>query len=409
MPLAYLVNQYPKVSHTFIRREIRGLEARGERILRFSIRRSQDRSLDGEDLEEEARTEYCLDGGVAPLLLATARVAVTRPARLLDALGVAVRMGRRSPRGILRHLAYLAEACHLLGRMQAGGADHVHAHFGTNAATVALLLHRLGGPPYSLTVHGAEEFDAPEALSLGRKIEESSFVIGISSFGASQLRRWIPTSAYDKVHVVRCAVDEAFLREVSPVPETSRTLLCVARLSAEKCPLDLVSAVATLRDEGCDAQLVFAGDGDLREAVEGRARRLGVEDAVEVTGFLTSAQVRSRIRDARCVVLPSVAEGLPVVLMEALAMGRPVVATWVAGVPELVRPGENGWLVPPGDPPALVAALREALESSSQRLSAMGKAGHERVRRVHHLETEVAELAALFARHRPDRPGDAAR
>jgi colanic acid/amylovoran biosynthesis glycosyltransferase len=396
MTVAYLVNQYPHVSHSFIRREIAALEAQGVAVARFSVRPAPDDLVDPADLAERGRTTVLLAAGAAGLLLAAARALVTSPVRFVRALGLTVRLGHRSDRGVLRHLAYLAEACLLLRRLRAAGADHLHAHFGTNPAAVALLTRILGGPPYSFTVHGPEEFDRPEALSLGAKIEHAAFVVAVSDFGRGQLFRWCGHAHWPKVRVVHCGLDGSFLgREPTPVPAAPR-LVCIGRLCAQKGQLLLLDAAARLAKEGVDFTLVLAGDGPMRPDVDAAIRRHGFEAQVRVTGWLRNAAVRDEIRAARALVLPSLAEGLPVVLMESLALGRPVVATAVAGVPELVRPGENGWLIPAGSVQELTAALRAVLREGPERLTALGRAGAARVAERHDASREAAELAALF-------------
>jgi glycosyltransferase involved in cell wall biosynthesis len=393
--VAYLVNRYPAVSHTFIRREIEGLEAAGLEVLRYSVRGAEPGELvDPQDLRERERTAVLLDAGAPALALAALGAALGRPARFLRALALALRIGSRSPRGRLRHLAYLVEACLLRRVLAREGAAHLHAHFGTNPATVALLCRLLGGPPYSLTAHGPEEFDRPEALALPAKIRHAAFVVGISEFGRSQLRRWAEPRDWPKLHVVRCGVDSAFLAPSDP-PAAPRAV-CVGRLCVDKAQNLLVEAAARLAAEDRQFELVLVGDGDLRPLVEERIRSLGLEGRVQLRGWLGGEGVRAEIRAARCLVLPSLAEGLPVVLMEALALGRPVISTTVAGIPELVEPGRNGWLVPPGSVDALAAALREALEMPPGRLAELGRAGSARVAERHDARREAARLAGLL-------------
>jgi colanic acid/amylovoran biosynthesis glycosyltransferase len=192
MHIAYLVNQYPKVSHTFIRREINALEARGVQVTRLAIRPSPDRLIDPADLAEVRQTRCIL--GAGPLQFAQALVAVLlqQPLGMLTAMRAAWSMGRRSERALLKHAAYLLEACVLRLWLRSQDIDHVHVHFGTNSAAVALLSHLMGGGDYSLTVHGPEEFDMPSALALEDKIRHARFVVAISSFCRSQLYRWTP-------------------------------------------------------------------------------------------------------------------------------------------------------------------------------------------------------------------------
>jgi len=401
MKVAYLTNQYPKVSHTFIRREIRALEARGISVERFSIRATDDRLVDPADLEEQARTHVILSRGVAGLLFALLRTAFTRPARFCEGLRLAWSIGRRSDRGVLRHFAYLAEACLLAGRLRSLGVEHLHAHFGTNPAAVALLCRALGGPKYSFTVHGPEEFDRPEALCLREKIRRADAVVAISNYGRSQLYRWCDYDDWPRIHVVRCGVDEMFLgASVSPVPDVPK-LVCVGRLCEQKGQLLLVEAAAKLCGAGVACQLILVGDGPFRQPLESLARQLGISDRITITGWKSSGEVRDEIVAARGLVLPSFAEGLPVVIMEALALGRPVISTYVAGIPELVVPGECGWLIPAGSVDRLADAMREALETPVDQLSRMGATGAARVNEQHSAAREAAKLAELFKPRRP--------
>ncbi|MBP3960057.1 glycosyltransferase family 4 protein [Gemmata sp. G18] len=393
--VAYLVNQYPHVSHSFIRREIRAAEEDGLRVLRVSIRRPSVTLVDKGDQEEQWQTQVLLDRGLLGLAAACAWTAGTRPVRWVRAAVLAWRLGRRSGRR-LRAAVYLAEACLLVRWLRRGGAEHLHAHFGTNPTDVAVLARVLGGPPFSFTVHGPEEFDRPEALSLGDKIARAAFVVAVSSFGRSQLFRWCRPNDWPRVRVVRCGVDAAFL-DGGPIPPTAEPrLVCVGRLAEQKGQLVLVDAAARLAKSGVDFQLVLAGDGPMRPQIESAIAAHGLGDRVRITGWLSNDAVRAEMVAARLVVLPSFAEGLPVVLMEALALGRPVVTTYVAGIPELVRNGANGWLVPAGDPVALAEALAEGLRTGTARLEDMGRAGVEAVRAAHDIRREASKLVELF-------------
>ena len=399
MTVAYLVNQYPQTSQSFIRREIAGLEAMGIVVERFSLRRWDGKLADPADEAERNRTRVVLGVGAAGLAGAVIREMFTRPARFFRALRLTIEVGNRSDRGLLRHSAYLAEACVLRKWLAACGATHLHAHFGTNSTTVAMLCRELGGPSYSFTAHGPEEFDALEGLSLGRKIERAKFVVAISSFGRAQLCRCCPPQSWGKIRVVRCGVDRSFLNSsqaISPPASESRKFVCVGRLESQKGHLQLVEAVAGLVAEGIAIQITLVGDGSMRAMIEQRIRELRLENTIRLSGWLSGAQVREEIVASRALVLPSFAEGLPVVLMEALALGRPVIATWVAGIPELVEPGKCGWLVPAGDGAALKRALREALETDCSRLAEMGAEGRRRVIENHDSTVEARKLAELF-------------
>jgi glycosyltransferase involved in cell wall biosynthesis len=394
--IAYLTNQYPKVSHSFIRREIEALERLGVDVARYALRGWDNELVDPQDVEERSRTRYVLRGGALALGWALLKVAVARPVALARAVSRATGLGWRSERGVLRHLVYLAEACVLLHWCRAGGIGHLHAHFGTNPAAVALLLRGLGGPSFSFTVHGPEEFDSPLALSLREKIHQAAFVVAVSSYGRSQLYRWVDYAHWNKIRVVHCGLDKAFHADLAQEVAARPRLVCVGRLCEQKGQFLLLEAVARLASEGVPVELVLAGDGELRGDLERLIEAQGMAGFVNITGWVDSKRVRDEILSARVLVLPSFAEGLPVVIMEAMALGRPVVSTYVAGIPELVIPGETGWLVPAGDADALAEVLREALEADAASLAEMGKRGRERVLQRHDADQEASKLRNIF-------------
>jgi glycosyltransferase involved in cell wall biosynthesis len=397
MRVAYLVTYYPRVSHTFIRREIAALEAQGVEVERFALRRAPDAVVDEDDQREAARTRVILDGSPLALLAATLRAALLSPLRFLHALRLALRMGRASERGLLKNLGYLVEACVLRGWLAQSGCAHVHAHFGTNSTAAAMLCHELGGPGYSFTAHGPDEFDSPVGLGLREKIERARFVVAISSFARSQLWRHCSYGHWSKVQVVRCGLDGGFL-DAEPVPIADRPrFVSVGRLSGQKGYPLLIEAAARLAAEGRDFELTLVGDGELRGELEALIDRHALRARVTITGLADGERVRAELRAARVFVLPSFAEGLPVVIMEALALGRPVLATTVAGIPELVSP-ECGWLVPPGSVDALVQAMQTALVTPVAELERMGEVGRARVRKQHDVRIEAAKLRVLFER-----------
>lgn len=393
--IAYLVNTYPGPSATFIRRELTEIEAQGATVSRLALRRWDGELVDPLDQAESHRTRAVLEVGAPGLLRSLATAAVSRPARFLRALRAAIRMGRRG-NGVARHLIYLAEASVLLGWHRELETDHVHAHFGTNSTTVALLCRLLGGPPYSFTVHGPEEFDQPIGLSLGEKVAGSAFAVTISEHGGSQLRRWASYDQWPKIQVVHCGLDSMFLKAPPvPVPSAPR-LVCVGRLAEQKGLPILIEAAGRLHAEGVEFELTLVGDGPLRGELESLIAQLDLNGRVHLAGWRSNAEVRDLLLNGRALVLPSFAEGLPVAIMEALALGRPVVGTWIAGTPELVLPGVNGWLVPPGSVDGLYKAMREVLEADPEDLERMGRSGAERVAQRHDIAIEARKLGDLI-------------
>jgi colanic acid/amylovoran biosynthesis glycosyltransferase len=375
MKVAYLINQYPKVSHTFVRREIAALQADGIQILRYSIRRFPEPLVDSLDQAEARQTHVLLACPKWRMLGTVAAAALIRPIRFLRALRTTLRMARRSNRGLIRHLAYLTEACLLRHQLALQEINHVHAHFGTNSATVALLTHELGSVSYSFTTHGPEEFDQAVQWSLGEKIEKAAFVIGVSHFGRSQLCRQCDYQFWDKIHVVRCGVDGDYLdTAATPVPHT-RKLVSIGRLSEQKGQLLLIEALGRLCQQNLRIELQLIGDGEFRSQIERAIAEHGLQDSVKIAGWADSNTIRCALDECCAFVLPSFAEGLPVVIMEAMARARPVLSTYIAGIPELVRPGKNGWLVPAGSVEDLANALRKVVTTPFETLTEMGQSG----------------------------------
>lgn len=400
MKIAYLINQYPKVSHSFIRREILALERQGFEVERFALRGWADQLVDAEDLREREKTRYLLRDGAPALAKAMLAELVRAPGRFFGAAKLAMRMARRADRPLPLHLIYLAEACRMVGWMRASGVRHLHAHFGTNPAEVAMLARALGGPAYSFTVHGPEEFDKPEFLHIKEKIARSAFVVAISSFGRSQLFRWIPYTDWPKVEIVHCGLEPAFHAGAAVPPPAAPRLVCVGRLCEQKGQLLLVRAVAQLVARGVAVELVLAGDGEMRSEIDTLIARHQLQDVVRITGWISSDQVRAEILASRALALPSFAEGLPVVVMESMALRRPALTTYVAGIPELVHDGENGWLIPAGDVEAVAAGLERVLATPLDQIAAMGERAHQRAVERHSIDTEAAKLAFLIKRER---------
>jgi colanic acid/amylovoran biosynthesis glycosyltransferase len=390
--LAYLCNLYPAVSHSFVRREIEGVEHAGHEVHRFSLRPARADLKDEADLREASRTEAVLNQGFVQLLLAALALFLSRPIRSFTALAAAFRLSGPGLKSKARHLAYLLEAAWLARRLEYLRVEHLHAHFGTNPAAVASLAHRFGGPPFSFTVHGPDEFDAPVGLSLRAKIEAATFVAAISSYGKSQLMRWSPPEQWDKIKVIRCGLDAAFLNApAEAAPADSTEFVCIARLSAQKGLPLLVAACDRLRATGESFSVTIIGDGELRESLNTEIRRRQLEDRVTLAGICSSSEIREHLLRARAFVLPSFAEGLPVVIMEALALSRPVIATAIAGIPELVD-SECGWPIPAGSEGALAEAMAGALRALPEDLARKGEIGRERIRRMHDAGNNAAVL-----------------
>lgn len=392
---AWLTGEYPKVSHTFIGREIAALRAQGIDILTCTIRRTHPRDVMADQAEEAASTYAVVDTARrAPhrLLAAHARIIARSPMTWLRAFRLALATGSPGIKARLWQLFYFAEAGLLAEHLRAKGVTHLHNHFSKASCSVAMLTSALSGIPFSFTMHGPDIFFEPERWRLDAKIARARFVCCISDFCRSQAMLFSDPAHWAKLHIVHCGIDPALYARADRAPGAH--LVVVGRLAAVKGVAVLIEAMARL--DIPDLHLTLVGDGPERAALETLARDRGVKARITFAGYKTSAEVARILSTADAFVLPSFAEGLPVVLMEAMATGLPVIATQIAGIPELVRDGENGRLVPPGNVDALARAIGEVL-SDPVRAKTHGQAGQVRVRTEHSAEIEAARLRTLLA------------
>jgi colanic acid/amylovoran biosynthesis glycosyltransferase len=394
-PVLYLVNRYPGISHTFIRREIQALEALGLPVIRTSIRSGGD-LVDPLDQAEERITDRLLDSKKR-LAAALPWALFSRPAGFFHALADMVRMMRRSDRSMIRHAICVIEACALARKVRQQSARHIHAHFGTNSTEVAMFAATIAGCSFSFTVHGCEEYDKPEALGLRLKIARARFVVAVSYFGRAQLLRWCRAEDRVKVQLVRCGLDRSsFETPDKASPSYPARFVCVARLCAEKALTTLLEACAILVREGQPFELVIVGDGEMRDELEAMIRVKSLSAHVRITGWMDGPAVRREIEASRALVMSSFAENLPVVIMEAMALRRPVIATAVGGIAELVAAYETGWLVPPGSPEDIAKAMSACLDAPDSEIARMGENGRMRVIRNHDAAKEAGKLALLL-------------
>lgn len=397
MTLAYILNTYPQPSHSFIRREVAALEASGHAVTRIAMRRPTMPLVDPLDHAERDRTHYLLERGAAHLAGAVIRRLLRAPGCSLRALRLAWRLGAPAFPGRLRQLVYFAEGCAVANRCAAAGVTHMHAHFGTNSAAVAMLAHVAGGPRYSFTIHGPEEFDAPRALGLGEKVARAAFTVAISSFGRSQICRWAAPGDWPRIKVVHCGIEPLNYQLSESVPDGPLRLVSIGRFSEQKGQLALIDAMRRVVRDHPQTHLELIGDGEMRPQIEAAIARAGLGAQITLTGWLSEGEVGAALVRAHALVMPSFAEGLPMVLMEAMASGRPVIATYVAGIPELVQPGETGWLVPAGDPSALAGAVADLARTDAGRRAEMGCKARARALARHDVSVEAARLAGHIA------------
>lgn len=394
MKIAYLTGEYPRATDTFIQREVAALRALGIEVDTCSIRRTGDEHLVGEEQRAEAaRTFHVLPAALNPVTLLRAKLSALRaPGRFLRSLALAWRTAPKGVRGRLYNLIYFAEALVLAHHMRARGVEHLHNHIAKSSCTVAMLASALSGIPYSFTLHGPDIFFAPEHWRLDEKIARARFVACISEFCRSQAMMWSDRAHWGKLRIVHCGVEP---ERYAPGQRDGTRLMFVGRLSAVKGVPVLLEAFAAARAERPDLRLTLVGDGPDRTALEADVEARGLAGAVAFAGYRSQTEVAEMLAVHDVLVLPSFAEGVPVVLMEALAAQIPVIATAVGGVGELVKDGDTGLMVPPGDEAALSRAILSVMGDGAMR-ERMGMAGRARVEADFTVTVEAARLARLF-------------
>jgi glycosyltransferase involved in cell wall biosynthesis len=397
MHIAYLTSQYPAPSHTFIRREIQALRERGLRIDTFSTRRPDEvDSLSAVDRAEYANTSYLLPAEPLSLCWAHLWALLRHPLRYLRALGQTLRHRVPGLRGLLWSLFYFAEATYLARQLRMRGIQHVHNHFANGAANVGMLAARFLNLPWSLTLHGISEFDYPAGIMLAEKLKVAEFVACVSHFGRSQAMRLVAPRYWGKLLVVRCGIELHALPQRREHPGARLRIVCVARMSPEKGLAGLMEAFSRVLLEGIDAELHLIGDGPELLELREQAHRLGLGDRCLMPGRVSEPQALAHIADADVFAMASFMEGLPVVLMEALALRVAVVAPRVAGIPELVEHSVSGLLFNPGDWDDLSQQLLALLNDESLRRR-LARNGQERVERDFDVASTVDVLFAQYA------------
>lgn len=394
--VAYLTGCYPKASHTFIQREIAAIRDLGTNVQTFSIRRPSLAELIGPE-EEAAATEtfYVLAAAVKnPIRLLSAHLGLIAksPKRWLKALGLATRTARPGFKGGLRQGAYFLEAGLIAREMNAMGIAHLHNHFADSSCNVAMLVSSLSGIPFSFTLHGPTELFEPESWHLGEKVKRAAFTVCISHFCRSQAMLFSDPVDWDRLEIVHCGVNPVRYAVAPPSAKKALNLLFVGRLTPVKGLRVLMSAMTKVRATLSDVSLTLIGDGFDRTWAEAEALRIG---GVVLLGYQSQERVAEELSKADAFVLPSFAEGVPVALMEAMAAARPVIATRVGGVSELVEHGVSGYMVAPGNPDELAEAILRLADSDR---AAMGIVGRAKVVAEFDSRIEAGKLLALFQR-----------
>jgi len=399
--LAYLISQYPAISHTFILREIRMLRDFGFDISVASINppdRTTERLTDAEH-EEATNTYYIKPDGVKGAIKAHFYTLFTQPLNYLSGLFFALRLGQFDLKKILYNLFYFVEAIMIGQWMRRHKLSHLHVHFGMAAATVGLITKRTFPITFSFTMHGPRDFYDIYGCYLTQKVLDADFICCITYFANSQLMMLSPPSCWDKLVVSPLGVNPDIFtpNQFRQHPEPFE-ILCVGRLVPDKGQFILIEAVARLIAKGYKLRLHLIGNGPDKATLEAEVNQRGLTEQIIFTGAINQDQVLEFYANADIFVLASFAEGLPVVLMEAMVMEIPCVTTNITGVPELIEHRVNGLLVAPSDIDGLATAIAELMDKPDFRQQ-LGIAAGQQVKKHYALQQNTNRLADIFRKH----------
>jgi glycosyltransferase involved in cell wall biosynthesis len=397
--IAYLCNPYPAISHTFVFREIASLRAEGMDVFTATVDYPTELSkMTAAEQAEGQQTLVLKNSKVLQILLQALRLLSASPAGFLRMVRRACSFGFIGPKNPLKAAGYLAEAVILLSWLRKNEICHIHEHFANPTALVAMLCREYGGISYSLSIHGPDIFYQVDSAMLAEKVAGAAFVRCISHYCRSQIMRITPHEKWRNAHIVRCGVDPEVYRPSEDPQNSLPRFLCVGRLCPAKGQHLLLAACALLAGKGLAFTLVFIGDGPDRQSLRALCTELDLDPVVTFRGALGQEEVRQEYRAADIFVLPSFAEGVPVVLMEAMAMAKPVVSTRITGIPELIDDGVDGLLAVPGDVDDLAVklALLRGDAAFGQRL---GQAARQKIIKMYSQTKNNKELAVLLRRY----------
>lgn len=377
-PVGFILKRYPRLSETFILNEIRALERLGMRLSLFSLLRAEEAHCHPTVSEVRAPVHYSPAGWPAKIGVhawAHLAMALAAPGRYLAALGLAARWALRSAEPMAVAKQFL-RAGRVARHCRAEGIRHLHAHFANAPATVARFASVMCGIGYSFTTHAKDLYLSPQA-TLHWKVRHASFVLTCTQHNVDYLRSFLPAEERNKIRLVYHGIDlSAFAgaaTESANADEDVPLLLSVGRLVPKKGMADLISACQLLRERGVRFNCAIVGEGPLRDELDRRIAALQLGDRVRLLGAMAHDSLielygRAALFTLAChVTEDGDRDGIPNVLVEAMASRLPVVSTRVSGIPELVEDGHNGVLVEPRAPVALADALQRLLEDPQAR------------------------------------------
>lgn len=399
MRIAYFTSAYPRATDTFIQREVLHLRHQGHDVLTYALRKpGMDHNVSSLVKSERDNTHYLLPANPLALIGLNIRWLFTQPGKYFNALNLALRTSRAGLKGWLFQLFYFQEALLLAQSLLINKISHLHNHFGDSSGTVSMLAGKLSDIPYSVTIHGPHIFFEPQEWALREKVKHSAFIVCISHYCKSQVMLFSDQADWHKLKIVHCGVDISeyvFAPKANPGEDKPVNMLYVGRLAGEKGVPILLQSLVELKNQGLQFHLTLYGDGADRKLLEQLVSSHGLNVYVTFAGFADQQTIRNALTNSDLFILPSFAEGVPVSLMESMAIGVPVIGTYVGGVVELITPEYSGLVVSPSDIDGLSTAIKKYINDAEFR-SRVSQNARKKIEQDFNLQVELTKLETLF-------------
>lgn len=401
--IAYVMSRFPNLSETFILREMINLDRQGWEVTLYPLI-FQKQSVVHSEAKRWFDRVCQIPFFSFRVIISNSYMLIRHPYTYSMIWKSTLWENRTSFNFLIRALMLLPKAVHAAHLMEREGVSHIHAHFATHPAFVAWVIHRITGIRYSVTVHAHDIFVRKSMLAT--KLREAAFIVAISDYNREYLTEALGSWVRAKTHVIHCGIMPEYYKPIPNIHHRNETfeIMSIGSLQPYKGHSYLIQACVKLRDRGIPIRCCIIGDGEERPKLEQMIAEMRLEEVVKLLGSKPQEEIARILPEAHCYVQPSIItssgkmEGIPVALMEAMACNLPVVATDLSGIPELVRPGDTGYLVPPADAESLAREI-ETVYADPAGASQLAENGRALVLQEFDLTRNVKRLSALFKQY----------